>query len=181
MEERRRRRSAEKNVEPLRCGSGKERLSIAMALAEKLHHSAQEVVEQHDVSRGQKLASAGEGEEYKKNALYEAPTRTEDSTPLMGMRTMSAAPVPQEVVHDAALVAFSSRKTLSERNRGEEEKEKVKETSSARYALLWPSCVATEAERTGRGQTPPALLFRRGLVRHVGRAVDGDPCTIPRR
>ena len=38
-----------------------------------------------------------------------SPTGTEDSTPLPGMWTMSAAPVPQEVVHDAALVAFSLR------------------------------------------------------------------------
>ena len=49
-----------------------ERLSIAMALAEKLHHSAQKVMEQHVFPREQEKASAGEGEEYEKNALYAA-------------------------------------------------------------------------------------------------------------
>ena len=49
------------------------RLSIAVAVAEKLHHNAQKEMEKHVVPREQKLANAaGEGEEHKKNALYEA-------------------------------------------------------------------------------------------------------------
>ena len=98
-----------------------------MALAEKLHHSAQKVVEQHVVPREQKTASAREGEECKKNALYEALRGQKTPT-----RTVSAGPVPQvvlpdlggEVVHDATLVAFLVSQTLLER---EEEKRKEKE------------------------------------------------------
>ena len=86
-----------------------------MALAEKLHHSVQKVVEQHAVPREQKTASASEGEENRKNALYEA--LQGQKTPLPGTRTVSTAPVPQvalpdlggEVVHDATLVAFLVR------------------------------------------------------------------------
>ena len=97
-----------------------------MALAEQLHHSAQKVVEQ-------KTASAREGKEFKKNALYEAPRK--QKTPLSGVRTVSTAPVPQvvlpdlggEVVHDDALAAFLVRQTLfgrEEKKRKEKEEEK---------------------------------------------------------
>ena len=86
---------------------------VAMALSEKLHHSAQKVVEQHVVPREQKAASAREAEE--KNALYGA--LWGQKTPLPGMRTVSTAPVPQvvlpdlggEVVRGATLVAFLLR------------------------------------------------------------------------
>ena len=111
----------------LRSWAKHERLSIAMALAEKLHHSAQPVMEQHVVPRELKKASAREGEEYKKNALYEA--LRGQKTPLPGVRTVSTAPVPQvalpdlggDVVHDDTLVAFLVRQTLLEK---EEEKRK---------------------------------------------------------
>ena len=104
--------AARRRERRLRSWAKHERLSIAMALAEKLHHSVQKVVEQHAVPREQKTASASEGEEYRKNALYEAPRG--QKTPLPGTRTVSTAPVPQvvltdlggEVVHDATLVAF---------------------------------------------------------------------------
>ena len=119
--------AARRRERRLRSWAKHERLSVAMALAEKLHHSAQKVVEQHVVPREQKTASAREGEEYKKKALYEAPRG--QKTPLPGTRTVSTAPVPQvvlpdlggEVVHDATLVAFLVRQTLLER---EEEKRK---------------------------------------------------------
>ena len=55
----------------LRSWAKHERLSVAMALAEKLHHSAnrtvlqkKEEVEQHHASRGQKRARTGPGTQY---------------------------------------------------------------------------------------------------------------------
>ena len=55
----------------LRSWAKHERLSVAMALAEKLHHSANRTVlpkkkevEQHQASRGQKPARAGPGTQY---------------------------------------------------------------------------------------------------------------------
>ena len=60
-----------------------------MALAEKLHHSAQKVVEDGQFKRG---------EEYKKNALYEA--LRGQKTPLPRTRTVSTALVPQVVLPD---------------------------------------------------------------------------------
>ena len=126
--------AARRRERRLRSWAKHERLSIAMALAEKLHHSAQKVVEQLVVLREQKTASAREGEEYKSNALYEA--LRGQKTPLPGVRTVSTAPVPQvalpdlggDVVHDDTLVAFLVRQTLlekEEKKRKEEEKAKV--------------------------------------------------------
>ena len=127
----------------LRSRAKHERLSIAMALAEKLHHSAQTVMEQHDAPRGQAMASAaGEGEEYKKNALYKA--LRGQKTPLPGMRTVSTAPVPQvalsdlggEVVHDATMVDFLVRQTLLKREEEKrKEKEKVKEQEAVWFVM----------------------------------------------
>ena len=105
----------------------RQRLSIAIALAEKLHHSAQKVVEQHVVPPEPKTASAREGEEYKRNALHRA-LRGQKS-PLLGTRTVSTALVLQvvlpdlggEVVHDATLVAFLVRWTPFGEGGGEDE------------------------------------------------------------
>ena len=133
-----------------------------MALAEKLHHSAQPVMEQHVVPRELKTASAREGEEFKKNALYEA--LRGQKTPLPGVRTVSTAPVPQvalpdlggDVVHDDTLVAFLVRQTLLEK-----EEEKRKEEEEVRKVQLAQVKAAKKEMRERRQEMLDELLVLR--------------------
>ena len=140
----------------LRSWAKHERLSIAMALAEKLHHSAQPVMEQHVVPRELKTASAREGEEYKKNALYEA--LRGQKTPLPGVRTVSTAPVPQVALPDLGgdmvddtLVTFLVRQTLLEREEEKrKEEEKAKEQEEEVCLLLSVPSERRTAEQRSR-------------------------------
>ena len=115
-------------------------------------------MEQHVVPREQKLASAVEGEEFKKNVLYQA--RRRPTTPLPKMWTVNAALVPQlvlrdpggEAVHDAALVAFFVSQTLLER---QEEMRKEKEEKE---------------EQEDELQSQPAELLHNSEERGLGTA-----------
>ena len=151
----------------LRSWAKHERLSIAMALAEKLHHSVQPVMEQYVVPRELKTASAREGEEYKKNALYEA--LRGQKTPLPGVRTVSTAPVPQvalpdlggDVVHDDTLVAFLVRQTLLEKD---EEKRKEEEEEVRKVHLAQVKAAKKELRERRQEMVDELVALRRNFL-----------------
>ena len=169
-----------------------------MALAEKLHHSAQPVMEQHVVPRELKTASAREGEEYKKNALYEA--LRGQKTPLPGVRTVSTAPVPQvalpdlggDVVHDDTLVAFLVRQTLLEKEKEKKEEEEKRvakhtavqseaaETMQRARLLLEQAGKRRKRKKRRKKKLPKASSSRSSCASHAARTrISGHSSTRP--
>ena len=139
-----------------------------MALNEKLHQSAQKVVEQHVVPREQKTARAREGEEYKSNALNEALRGRK--THLDAMRTVSPAPVPQVVFPDLSTTPPWSPSSCARfswrgrrRGRKEQEKEEVRrkkvEEEELEVLLLTPLTEFTPPQRKRLEDTRVATAY----------------------
>ena len=116
-------------------------------------------MEQHVVPRELKTASAREGEEYKKNALYEAlrghktplPGGADSEHLLLCRRWLS--PTLVDVVHDDTLVAFLVRQTLLEK-----EEEKRKEEEEVRKVQLAQVKAAKKELRERRQEMADEIL-----------------------
>ena len=117
------------------------------------------------VAREQKSASAGEGEEYKKNTLHGASWRQKTLLP--------GSPVPQVVLPELGgeVVHLSEGGGEEEgEGKGEGAREAAEGGGRVLHALRLSDTVEwrqLEAERTGRSQTLRALLFGEGRARHA--------------
>ena len=156
-------------------------------------------MEQHVVPRELNTASAREGEEFKRNALYEA--LRGQKTPLPGVRTVSTAPVPQvalpdlggDVVHDdtwspSSCVRLSWRR---KRRRGRRRRRSVWQSTRRRSRRLQRLCQRARLllEQAGKRRKrkkrrkkklPKASSSRSSCASHAARTrISGHSSTRP--